>query len=153
MRIYSVMINDTAMADAGEEPARRVRAARLVRDGFSWPAFFLGPLWLLWHRLWRPLVIVMAVLLAMGAAPPLVQSLASLAVSLILGFEGNGLLRAGLERRGWREAAVIVAAGRDEAELRLAALLTGDEGGMVNGRSTPPPAAPDASAAAAQAGA
>ena len=152
MRIYSVMIHETAAKSAGSDPARRAQAARLVKEGFSWPAFFLGPLWLLWHRLWRPLVIVMVVLLATGTAPPLVQSLVSLAVSLILGFEGNGLLRAGLERRGWREVAVIAAHDRDEAELRLAAMLT-DEHGPADGRPTPPPAAPDAPAAAAQAGA
>ncbi len=152
MRIYSVMLSATAAAKADNDPTRKAQAIRLVKEGFSWPAFFLGPLWLLWHRLWRPLVIVMIVLLAMSAAPPLVQSLASLAISLILGFEGNGLLRTGLERRGWREIAVIVAASRDEAELRLAAMLTNEKGTPDND-PTISPAAPDTQAAAAQAGA
>src|SRR5262249_62058490 len=28
-----------------------------VRDGFSWWAFLLTPLWMLWHRLWLALIV------------------------------------------------------------------------------------------------
>ena len=24
----------------------------VIKEGFSWPAFFLGPIWALWHKLW-----------------------------------------------------------------------------------------------------
>ena len=30
------------------------RAPVLLRDGFSWGAFFFGPFWLLAHRAWIP---------------------------------------------------------------------------------------------------
>ena len=39
----------------------------VVKEGFSWPAFFLSFLWALWHRLWVPAA---GVFLA-RAAPPL----------------------------------------------------------------------------------
>ena len=37
---------------------RRRRRAVFVRDGFSWLAFLLPPLWLLWHRLWLEAALV-----------------------------------------------------------------------------------------------
>ncbi len=152
MHVYSVMLREDAAVQAGNDPAQQVQTARLVREGFSWPAFLLGPVWLLWHRLWWPLATVLIVLLAVGMAPPWVQSLASLAVSLILGFEGNGLLRAGLERRGWREVTVLATHDRDEAELRLAGMLTGgdDSGRTV---SPMPAATPEVPPVAARKGA
>ena len=33
----------------GREPTSDVV---LVKDGFSWPAFFFSLIWALWHRLW-----------------------------------------------------------------------------------------------------
>jgi hypothetical protein len=152
MRVYSVMLpaRDGAQAPGAAE------AARLIGDGFNWWALLFGPLWLLWHRLWRWLVIVVAVLAVAAALSPLVEALASLAVSLLLGLEGHNLLRAGLERRGWREAAVIVARDRDEAEMRLAALLAAGGGrrpAMAQGGGTDadegaaPAAAPGAAGA------
>ena len=49
MRYYTVH------APAGESEARR-SASLFVKDGFSWPAFFVPLLWILWHRLWLTLV-------------------------------------------------------------------------------------------------
>lgn len=49
----------------------------LIRDGFSFPAFVISPLWLLWHRLWIEAALFFAGSLAIvtaaeqaGSAPP-----------------------------------------------------------------------------------
>ena len=39
-----------------------------VRDGFYFWAFLLGPLWMLWHRLWLVLVIYLVGTAAIQAA-------------------------------------------------------------------------------------
>ncbi len=97
--------------------------AAFVRDGFSLLAFIAPVLWLLWYRLWLEaiLVLLVAAIIAalgnyadMGAALPML----SLLVSAFIGMEGQAMRLARLRRRGWREAAVIEAANRTEAEIR-----------------------------------
>ena len=104
MRFYSVHVNGKRSA--------------LVKDGFSWPAFFLGPLWLAWKGLWWPLAGWLAwFLLARYGLPAAAQTPVGLAVMLLLGLEGNNLLRWQLAREGWREVGVIAAA--DEMTARF----------------------------------
>src|SRR5215218_1733222 len=98
MAIYVVM-----------EPPGRTEAADatvLVRDGFSWLAFLVAPLWLAWHRLWIEAALAFV---AMGLISVLGQwlgldwagSALSLLVSLYIGLEGQGLRIAALRCRGW----------------------------------------------------
>ena len=108
-----------------------------VRDGFSWLAFLLPPLWLLWHRLWGEALLaflLLAVLSALGeGGRPLAGSLLTAAVSLCVGLEGQNLRVQALRRRGWGEWGVVEAAGLPDAETRYAAEAVDEE-----------PAAPDA---------
>ena len=41
----------------------------LVKEGFSWPAFFFGPLWALSHRMWVVSALLFAALIAIGMVP------------------------------------------------------------------------------------
>jgi len=112
------------------EPPGRAGSSEavLVRDGFSWLAFFFAPLWLLWHRLWIEALlafVVLGLLSALGeiAGFGLAGSLLTLLVSLFVGLEGQGLRIAALRRRGWRESGVIEAARLSDGEIRYAATL------------------------------
>ena len=102
-------------------------AARFVflRDRFSWGAFLLGPLWMMWRRLWLVLVIY---LVAMGllyyglhrlGTPQSAQFAVSILVGLLLGMEAPGLRRWTLLRRRWRECGVVVADDLEMAERRF----------------------------------
>lgn len=115
MAIYSVH----------SRPGAPAEDAVFVKDGFAWPAFVFTLLWALWHRMWIVAAIVFSATAAIAAAASwLVQgdvtvNLASFAVSLILGFEGNDLRRWSLARRGYREIALAAGRNLDEAELRF----------------------------------
>jgi hypothetical protein len=91
-----------------------------VKDGFSWPALFVPLLWLIYHRMWIELIVLLAVYLglqwAFGNDPqgPTLATWASLAVGVLFAFEANDLRSASLERRGYRLAGV--ASGRDRSE-------------------------------------
>ncbi|HEY8065314.1 MAG TPA: DUF2628 domain-containing protein [Methylosinus sp.] len=117
MAVYTVHIPPAAPGEA-PSPERIV----FLRDGFSTPAFLLGPLWLLWRRAWLPAVLwtaALALILGGGAAFALDAEAASvlqLALGLLLGLEGPRLVAWSLERKGYTESAVMVADSIDEAE-------------------------------------
>jgi len=51
MSVYTVHV-PPATAQTAPDPGRFV----FVRDGFSFWAFLLGPVWMLWHGMWLVLV-------------------------------------------------------------------------------------------------
>lgn len=112
--------------------ADRLDHAEFVRDGFSWPAFLLGPIWLLRYRLWRPLAIWIAVVFGLSLlagwiwGSPDAGSWVWLGGALVLGFEAGELRRAGLEEQGYRGAATVSGATQDECELKFAHMAIGD---------------------------
>jgi hypothetical protein len=98
--------------------------AILVKEGFSWPAFFVPLIWLIYKRMWIVLAFYVAAtvaltLLAQGA---LVAEgaifVGTVALNLILGLEGNDLYRWTLARRRYREQAVVIGRNLVTAEQR-----------------------------------
>ncbi len=93
-----------------------------VSEGFCLAAFLLGPIWLLWHRLWTGLVLFAGLsgLVVLGHwRAGLAWSNVLFALGLIalaLGLEGRSLLRDRLVSRGYRLVDVVTAPGRTTAE-------------------------------------
>ena len=134
-----------------EPPPKRTETGRIrtrfvfVRDGFSFWAFLLAPLWMLRHRLWLVLVgyIVVAVALQIGAGADRCVGVGDgrrrLLLALLVGFEAATLRRWTLARRGWRNVGVVVG---DDLELPSGASST--PGSTSPGRRRgcrPPPVA------------
>ena len=97
----------------------------MVKEGFSWPAFLITLPWLLWQRMWIVLVFYLAVVLGLGALSEFgqlsdrVTTILSFLIALILGFEGNSLLRWTLRRRGFEEIGEVAADTAQAAEMRF----------------------------------
>src|SRR5258706_4832059 len=78
-----------------------------VRDGLHVWAFLLGPVWLLWHRLWLALVGYVAVIALSEVALSQLRAGAGarfvvmLLVALLMGFEAASLWRWTLSRGNW----------------------------------------------------
>ena len=115
MTVYTVLVP----TQQGRQAAAQ---AILLPDRFSRAAFLFGPLWLLWHRVWRGLIgyatIVILTLwaarwLGLHAAPLLA---APTLLALYLGLEGPALRRQALERRGFQFVDVVSARNLEEAE-------------------------------------
>lgn len=112
-----------------EPPSRRggrkLEHAIFVRDGFSWGAFLLGPLWLLWRRLWLVLIGVVIALTAIEigmqwlAVPAGARAVVASLIALLLGLEGASLRRWTLARRGWHDRGIVIADDREAAERRF----------------------------------
>lgn len=117
MRIYTVHVRTPA--------ARLDRDVQLVKEGFSWPAFFFSVLWALWSRLWLVALILFAIEILWGLAAEwlglhaVLNGVVSLGLALAVGFVGNDLKRFGLFRRGYGEVGVVAGRDRDAALQRF----------------------------------
>jgi hypothetical protein len=108
-------------------PRSAVAAERVIfmREKFSWPALFLGPLWLLWYRLWMGFAFWFAasalIAVAVSVLKPgsLASWLAMMIPALIVAFEATELRRRKLIAKGFRDAGVVVADDIEGAERRF----------------------------------
>jgi hypothetical protein len=98
------------------------RAPELVREGFSWGAAILGPLWLLAHRAWIPaaLVLLAGAIVTIFARGPL-RDVLWFGLAWLMGLFGHDLRRWSLSLRGCDVAHVIAARDEDSAYARLLA--------------------------------
>ena len=137
---------------AEDDSPRRARqmlgAALLVREGFSWLAFFFSILWAIANGLWFA-AFAMAAALAVIIGLPEIFALdwASRAVLLIgyalfCGFNGNDWRRLGLTQSGWNLVSVIAARDRSHALIRLARLLGGEDEGAPSAPAADVPRPP-----------
>ena len=112
-----------------EPPPRRKETAAspdrfaFVRDGFYVWAFLLGPLWMLWHRLWLVLVTYLVATAALQAGlwalgvSGAVKFAVGFLIALLVGFEAGSLRRFTLRR--WIDHGIVVAPNREAAEHRF----------------------------------
>jgi hypothetical protein len=109
MNLYAVYLRRH-----GLDPDRDVV---LIKEGFSWPAFFLSFVWALWNRLW---LVAAGFLAAQGVVglgitllrpDPLSQVFLSLGLAVIFGLLANDLRQSNLAGQGFVLTAVT--SGRD----------------------------------------
>jgi hypothetical protein len=121
MAVYTVHQPPLKKYEAAPDPVRFA----FVRDGFSFWAFLLGPLWMLRHRMWLALlgyILVMVVMLmglrSIGASAG-ASVLAAFMLALLVGLEAGTLRRFTLGRRRWRNLGTVVGGDRDTVERRF----------------------------------
>ena len=121
MSIYTVHEPPLKADQSTPDPDRFV----FVRDGFSFWAFLLAPLWMLRHRLWLVFVgyVIVAVALQVGlrliGASSGVIITVSLLLALLVGFEAATLRRFTLARRRWKNVGIVVGDDLESAERRF----------------------------------
>ena len=126
MAVYTV---HEPLPRKNEAPADPERFA-FVRDGFYFWAFLLGPLWMLWRRLWLVTLLYVAVSIGVQIglwalnAPGIVTFLVWFLLALLIGFEAGTLRRWTLSRRGWKNLGVVVGEDMETAERRFFAAWT-----------------------------
>ena len=98
---------------------------RFVKEGISWAALFLSPVWLIYHRMW---LVFFGILIlygitgftakAVGLDPASSLSLI-LVINVILALEGNNLRRWTLNRGGFKEIGVVTGRSLEYCERRF----------------------------------
>jgi hypothetical protein len=129
-----------------------------VRDGFSFWAFLLAPLWMLRHRMWLVLAsyvgimaVVETIIIALGASRTSVAFVAFL-ISLLVGLEAGTLRRITLTRRGWKNVGVVSGDDVEDAEWRFfdTWIKTAPSPSSVTGPDMPSAGAPTVTPRAAE---
>jgi hypothetical protein len=121
-----------------------------VRDGFHVWAALLGPVWLIWRRLWLALIGWIIAILAIDVAMTRLGTggaaifLANLLIALLMGFEATSLQRWTLSRGNWRQLDIVVGDDEEQAERRFFDRWTAKQRGLSNDQSAvdrggPPP--------------
>ena len=121
-----------------------------VRDGFHVWAMILGPLWLLWNRLWLVTIgwIILTAAIEIGLARlgvgRIMISSAGALIAILMGLEAASLQRWTLSRRRWSELDTVVADDEEAAERRFFDRWTAGQRGptydpLTVDRGGPPP--------------
>lgn len=103
----------------------RAAALAFIRDGFSFVAALLAPVWMLFSGVWIGTLVYVAALALLAT----LFSVAGwdlrwyvaliLAAHLLVGFEAASLRRWALERRGWRLLGTVAGRNAEECERRF----------------------------------
>ena len=103
----------TAHLKAGRVPV-------LVREGWSWGAALLGPIWLFLQRAWIPALVMLALTLGLDRlVPPGWDIALNVGVFVLAGLVGRDLVRWTLDRRGYILAHVVQGRDQDDALSRM----------------------------------
>ena len=96
----------------------------LVKEGFSWPAFFFGFIWSLTQKMWLVSALILLVATGLGVAfeaigvDQITTSIVFFAVAVIVGMFANDWKRTSLQRRCYRADGVVTAANLETALRR-----------------------------------
>lgn len=108
-----------------QQQAQTLEKTVILKDGFSFPAFLLTGLWLLYKRLWWAFALFVLCWLCVAYGLPKLGlpkeaiGFVQLIVGLFLGHEGHAMVERKLVRDGWRLAGVVEARDMDAAERRF----------------------------------
>ncbi len=91
----------------------------LLREGFVWGAFLLGPLWFLSRGAWIPAGLSFAALLLASVLPSPASGFVSLGLMALLGLSAQDLRAWSLTRRGYHLAHIVTARTESDALARL----------------------------------
>jgi hypothetical protein len=121
MAVYTV---HEPLPKAGARSAAEPERFVFVRDGFSFWALLLGPIWMLRHRMWLVLLgyltlaAVLSMVFRLNASDKIGFAVWGL-IALLIGFEAGTLRRFTLRRRGYRNIGIVVGDDLELAERRF----------------------------------
>ena len=114
MKLYSAHVKN-------DDP----ETAELVHEGVTVGAYAVPVLWMLYHRMWTPALLLvfgqLAVtgLLDAAGAPYILTLAASLGINLLVGLNASDLRRLALDWRGYEEIATVSGRNLQDAERRF----------------------------------
>jgi len=105
----------------GLDPDRDIA---VIKEGFSWPAFFFGIFWAFWNRLWLAGALLLTATVAVQMVSQSMiaggfgQSAVTIGLAVVVGLIGNDIRRWALDRADFRFAGIASGPNADEALRR-----------------------------------
>ena len=133
MRIYTVY-----------EASDVVSSVIPIKEGFNWAAVFFSLLWAMYYRLWGWAVFIALAngfliwVLFFLRGDFVVQTTAFMALAVIIGWSSNDVKRKSLIKRGFKEAAVLLADGKKTAIARYGVMVGDRMGNAPHNRAGGP---------------
>jgi hypothetical protein len=144
MSVYTVYEPPLRATDVRSDPDRFT----FVRDGFSFWAFLVAALWMLWHRMWLVLVAYLVVAggleagLHFAGVSPAATALVQLCIAVLVGFEAPTLRRFTLAQRKWKDIGLVSGNTLEDAERRFFDAWSRETSLERSAPAAPTPAAP-----------
>ena len=110
---------------SGGDKFERSESLLFVGDGFSWKAALFSPFYLLLRGEWLALAAYVVAATLLGLLLSVIGAsndwfvVVFIVLNVVAGFEASELKRWSLDRRGWREIAVVSGRGQEDAERRF----------------------------------
>ena len=97
------------------------RDISVIKEGFSWPAFFFSILWACFHRLWLAIGIYICFQCSFYALfkfihlDQLSQGIVSIGIAIIFGFMANDFLQQKRSKEGFELYAIVRGKNKEQA--------------------------------------
>lgn len=115
MKLYSVLIK--------KNPAEKIEDVVLLKDGFSWLAFFFSGLWFLYFRMWKEVLVLIVVNVAFAFFAKISsgfdRALLEIAFIFMVALNANYWRAESLKKRGYEFAGLVFGANQIDAKLHF----------------------------------
>lgn len=123
MNIYNALIKKN---DNG-----KVEDIIMIKEGFSWKAFFFNTVWFIYHRMWKEI----AILLLIGITFSFVAKLSSdfdkvtmqIALFFMVALNANNWLCEKIKNKGYEFAGIVFGSNATHAKLRFVKRMQNNE--------------------------
>lgn len=122
MKLYSVLIK--------KNPAEKIEDVVLLKDGFSWLAFFFSGLWFLYYRMWKEFLVLIVVNVAFVFLAKISSNfdriLLEIAFIFMVALNANYWRAESLKKSGYEFAGLVFGADQVDAKLHFVDGLEGE---------------------------
>ncbi|MBU6140700.1 MAG: DUF2628 domain-containing protein [Proteobacteria bacterium] len=115
MKLYNVLVK--------KNPAGKIQDIVLLKDGFSWLAFFFSGLWFLYHRMWKEFLVLIVVNTAFVVlakiSSGLDRALLEAAFLFLVALNANYWRCEHLKKNGYELVGLVFGANKIDAKLHF----------------------------------
>lgn len=115
MKLYNILIK--------KDSAKKIEDVVLIKEGFSWLAFFFSGLWFLYHKMWKEFLVIIAINIAFFFLGKLISDfdkvLFESAFVFVIALNANYWLCEHLKKKHYEAAGLILGHNHVEAKLHF----------------------------------
>ena len=123
MKLYNALIR--------KNESGKIEDIIMVKEGFSWQAFFFNTIWFIYHRMFKEIIILLLIGFAFSFFAKLSNDFDKLTMQIALFFmvalNANYWLSEKLKKKGYEFAGIVFGSNSTNAKLRFVQRMQGKE--------------------------